>query len=316
MRIRLLAATGAVLSTTLLTAACGSGGDTEAAAGGPAAKTVSVTVEGVGTVTTDPALAAKLPGDIRDKGSIVVATNAPYEPFIDFAVEGQSDKFKGLDHDLLQAAGAKLGIETTFLQQPFDGLVPGLQAGKYDAIAGGITDKKERQQVATFVDYSASGTGFLVLPTAATQVKGVADLCGKRVAVQKASNQAKHLADYGKNSCAGRAIDIKEYPDNPQTVTALLAGNVDAVAATKTNLVDTAEQQAGKVALVEDPANPNGWLASPNGFGFSKSRGDLAGAYQAALQALIDDGTYGKILDQWKQKPIGIAKATIDQAVD
>jgi polar amino acid transport system substrate-binding protein len=313
MRIRLFAATGAVLSAALLTAACGS--DTDDAAGS-GVRTVSVTVEGVGQVTTDPAVAAKLPRDIRDKGSIVVATNAPYEPFIDFAVEGQSDRFKGLDHDLLQAAGAKLGITTTFLQQPFDGLVPGLQAGKYDAIAGGVTDKKERQQVATFVDYSASGTGFLVRPGTAPAVTSVADLCGRRVAVQKASNQAKHLADYGKSSCAGRAIDIKEYPDNPQTVTALLAGNVDAVAATKTNLVDAAEQQPGKVTLVADAAHPNGWLASPNGFGFSKSRGDLAVAYQAAVQALIDDGTYGKILDRWKQKPIGIAKATIDQAVD
>src|SRR3712207_280686 len=160
MRIRLLAATGAALSATLLTA-CGA--DTGTAAAAPA-RTVTVTVDGVGQVTTDPALAARLPADIRDRGSIVVATNAPYEPFIDFAVEGRTDRFKGLDHALLQAAGAKLGTPTRFVQQPFDGLVPGLQAGRYDAIAGGITDSKERQQVATFVDYSASGTGFLVRP--------------------------------------------------------------------------------------------------------------------------------------------------------
>ncbi|MGK5441899.1 transporter substrate-binding domain-containing protein [Micromonospora sp. URMC 105] len=316
MRIRQLALVGATTALLAATAACGGTSTTAAGSGGEVTK-VSVTIEGVGAVDTDSALAKKVPADLRGKGTITVATNAPYQPFIDFKVEGKNDEFKGLDYDLFQAASARLGLKATFSQQPFDGLVPGLQAGKYDAIAGGITDKKERQQVATFVDYSASGTGFLVKTGNPLAVKSVADLCGRKVAVQKASNQAKNLTNYTKDSCpAGKAIEVKEYPENPQAVQALIAGNVEVVAATKVNLVDTAATLAGKAELVEDAGAPNGWLASPNGFGFLKAKKELAEAYRAAVQSLIDDGTYGKILAQWKQTPIAIKQATIDQAID
>ncbi|MER7459910.1 transporter substrate-binding domain-containing protein [Micromonospora sp. NPDC126480] len=314
MRIRQLALTTA--ATALLAVTAGCGGDSSTAASGPEVATVSVTIEGVGEVTTDAELARKVPAAVRDRGTLTVATNAPYEPFIDFKEEGRTDEFKGLDHDLFQAASARLGIKATFSQQPFDGLVPGLQAAKYDAIVGGITDKKERQQVATFVDYSASGTGFLVRTGNPLGVRTVADLCGRKVAVQKASNQSTNLAAYSKSSCAGRAVEIKEYPENPQAVQALIAGNVDVVAATKVNLVDTAATLSGKAELVDDPSAPNGWLASPNGFGFLKANKELAEAYRAAVQSLIDDGTYTRILAQWKQEPIAIKQATIDQAID
>ncbi|GAB3169512.1 amino acid ABC transporter substrate-binding protein (PAAT family) [Micromonospora palomenae] len=315
MRIRQFALVGATTALLAATAACG-GNSTTAAGSGDEVTKVSVTIDGVGAVDTDPALARKVPVDLRGKGTITVATNAPYQPFIDFKVEGKNDEFKGLDYDLFQAASARLGLKATFNQQPFDGLVPGLQAGKYDAIAGGITDKKERQQVATFVDYSASGTGFLVRTGNPLGVKTVADLCGRKVAVQKASNQAKNLASYSKDNCAGKAVEVKEYPENPQAVQALIAGNVEVVAATKVNLVDTAASLTGKAELVDDPTAPNGWLASPNGFGFLKADKDLAEAYRAAVQSLIDDGTYGKILAHWKQTPIALKQATVDQAID
>lgn len=316
MRIRQFALVGATTALLAATAACGGSTSSSAGTSGDQIKPVSVTIDGVGAVDTDTKLAKKVPAEVRDRGSLTVATNAPYQPFIDFKVEGKTDEFKGLDYDLFQAASARLGLKATFSQQPFDGLVPGLQAGKYDAIAGGITDKKERQQVATFVDYSASGTGFLVRTGNPLAVKTVADLCGRTVAVQKASNQAKNLAAYSKDSCAGKAVVVKEYPENPQAVQALIAGNVDAVAATKVNLVDTAASLSGKAELVEDASAPNGWLASPNGFGFLKADKDLAEAYRAAVQSLIDDGTYDKILARWKQTPIAVKQATIDQAID
>ncbi|MFC7245534.1 ABC transporter substrate-binding protein [Catellatospora aurea] len=316
MRSRRFAlSTAALAAVALAAAACGTT-DTPTTGSSAAAATVTVAITGVGDVTTDAKVAAKLPADFRGKGAITIATNAPYEPFIDFKAEGNTTEFKGLDYDLLTAAAARLGLTAQWSQQPFDGLVPGLQAGKYDAIAGGITDKKERQQVATFVDYSASGTGFLVAKGNPMSINDVNGLCGRTVAVQKASNQAKHLAEYSKTGCAGKAITVKEYPENPQAVQALLAGTVDAVAATKVNLVDTEQQLKDKVQLAADAQNPNGWLASPNGFGFLKSRADLAQAFQAAVQSLIDDGTYGKILAQYEQKEIGLVTATIDQAID
>jgi polar amino acid transport system substrate-binding protein len=296
-----------LLAGALLTA-CGGGEPAPSAAPGPGP---------AAAVAADPALQALVPEATRAAGVVRVGTNAPYAPFIDFAREGDTTSFKGLDHDLMQAASAKLGLRAEFVQQPFDGLVPGLQAGNYDAIAGGITDNKQRQEVATFVDYSASGTGFLTTAGNPAGIKGPADLCGKRVAVQKASNQEENLTEYSAQSCPPASpITVSGYPENPQAVNAMLAGNADAVAATTVALPGIAGQLAGRVELVADPANPNGWQASPNGIGFLKSRGDLAAAYQKAMQSLVDDGTYARILESYQQQAIALPAITVDKAVD
>ncbi|GAA1957351.1 ABC transporter substrate-binding protein [Nocardioides panacihumi] len=310
----------AAAALTLLAPALASCGDSagdgnaDKASGGGSGHQVSIT--GVGTVEPSADLSGKLPSDVAADKVVKMATNAPYAPFIDFSAEGDTSHFKGLDYDLVQAIAARLGIEAQFQQQPFDGLVPGLQAGKYDAIVGGITDNFERQATATFVDYTASGTGVLVPDGNPDGIATLADLCGKKVAVQKASKQVELMTRFNKSDCGSSPIELTEYPQNTDAVQALMAKKAAAMVATKVNLVDAAAKLDGKVEVVDDPSAPNGYHASPNGIGFDKGDAALAEAFQAALQSLIDDGTYGKILAKWKQEPIGIDKATIDAAID
>jgi polar amino acid transport system substrate-binding protein len=275
-----------------------------------------VEIADVGTVSEDAELAELLPAGVADAESVTVATNAPYPPFIDFVEEGNTEDFTGLDHDLVVAIAAKLGITAEFQQQPFDGLVPGLQAGKYDAIVGGITDNFERQETATFVDYSASGTGIAVAAGNPEGIATMADLCGTSVAAQKASKQVGLLEEFSDAECDGDAIEVTEYPQNTDAVQALLAGKADAIAATRVNLLEDADKLTGKVEVVEDPEAPNGYQASPNGIGFVKDDAELAEAFRAALQALIDDGTYDEVLGKYGQEAIGIDEATVDAAID
>lgn len=275
-----------------------------------------VEIADVGTVEVDDALAEALPAEVADAKEVTVATNAPYPPFIDFVEEGNTEDFTGLDHDLVVAIAARLGIAAEFQQQPFDGLVPGLQAGKYDAIVGGITDNFERQQTATFVDYSASGTGIAVAAGNPEGIATLADLCGTSVAAQKASKQVGLLEDFSAEECSGDDIEVTEYPQNTDAVQALLAGKADAIAATRVNLLEDAEKLTGKVEVVDDPEAPNGYQASPNGIGFVKDDAELAEAFRAALQSLMDDGTYEKVLAKYGQEAIGIDEATIDAAID
>lgn len=315
-RSRLVRGGGALVLALALTACGGdggSGGDTTAAAKAGAS---SLKLPGVGTIKADPKLGQQLPAAVRSAKKVTVATNAPYPPFIDFETEGSTDAFVGLDYDVVQAIGARLGLAAPFVQQPFDGLVPGLKADKYDAIVGGITDNKERQATATFVDYSASGTGVMV---AADNPKGITtldDLCGQEVAVQKATKQVGLLKKHSDQACGSSPIKVTEYPQNTDAVQALIAGKAVAIAATKVNLLDDAQKLTGQVEVVDDPAAPNGYQASPNGIGFDKSDAELARAFQAALQSLIDDGTYAKVLAKHGQEGIGVDKATIDAAVD
>lgn len=294
--------------------ACGG----ESAAGDPTggAPGEPVEIADVGTVSRDAELADLLPAEVADAEQVTVATNAPYPPFIDFVEEGNTEDFTGLDHDLVVAIAAKLGIAADFQQQPFDGLVPGLQAGKYDAIVGGITDNFERQETATFVDYSASGTGIAVPDGNPDGIASMGDLCGTSVAAQKASKQVGLLEEFSDAECDGDAIEVTEYPQNTDAVQALLAGKADAIAATRVNLLEDAEKLTGKVEVVDDPEAPNGYQASPNGIGFVEDDAELAEAFRAALQALIDDGTYDELLAKYGQEAIAIDEATIDAAID
>lgn len=302
----------AVLASGLT--ACG--GDSAADDSTTSAAGEPVEIAEVGTISQDAELADLLPADVAEAEQVTIATNAPYPPFIDFVEEGNTEDFTGLDHDLVVAIAAKLGIAADFQQQPFDGLVPGLQAGKYDAIVGGITDNFERQETATFVDYSASGTGIAVPAGNPDGIAAMADLCGTSVAAQKASKQVGLLEELSDAECGGEAIEVTEYPQNTDAVQALLAGKADAIAATRVNLLEDAEKLAGKVEVVEDPEAPNGYQASPNGIGFVKADAELAEAFRAALQALIDDGTYDKVLAKYGQEAIAIDEATIDAAID
>lgn len=312
--LRAVATAAAVLLA--LTACSSSDSDEGAASPGASAALPSVTIEGIGEVTVDSAAASKLPATTAESGSVSVATNAPYPPFIDFVEEGNLEDFQGLDYDLVTAIAARLGIEAPFQQQPFDGLIPGLQSGKFDAIVGGITDNAERQEVAVFVDYSASGTGIMVAKGNPDGITNLSSLCGKEAAVQKATTQVDLLGTFSKEECGSSPITVTEYPQNTDALTALLAGKATAIAATKVTLVDIEKETGDKVELINDPENPNGYAASPNGIGFLKADQELATAFQAGLQSLMDDGTYLKILAKYGQEPIAIETATINANVD
>ncbi|MFD8150489.1 ABC transporter substrate-binding protein [Streptomyces sp. NPDC059720] len=309
---RSLSAPAAVIllaASSLALTACGDQ-DTEDAA--PAGK---VTVAGV-EVKKDQALHDALPDRIKKSGTVKVATDVPYAPFVMYVKEG-STEFTGLDYDLGQAIGAKLGVRFAFSAQKFDGIVPAIQAGKYDAAMSAITDNKERQQVVDFVDYSQSGSGILVADGNPGKIGNLDDLCGKKVAVQAATNQLDLLKSQ-QGKCAKGKIDIKTFPKDSDAQLALRSGQVVAQVLTKPGagwVAKTADKGAA-FDLVDDPAAPGGYNASPNGIAVSKKLPALTTAVQKALQQLIDDGTAEKIFDKYGVASIAVKEATKNAAVD
>ncbi|WP_432119504.1 ABC transporter substrate-binding protein [Streptomyces sp. bgisy032] len=309
---RRLAAATAVTTVLSALAAC-SGGDDSA----PAASS-ELTVAGV-KIEKDPALHDALPEEIKKSGTVKVATDVPYPPFEMYVKEGESE-LTGLDYDLGQALGAKLGVRFAFTPQKFDGIVPALQAGKFHVAMSAITDNKERQKVVDFVDYSQSGSGILVAEGNPEKIATLDDLCGRKAAVQAATNQLdllkSHQAECGK---AGRGrIDIETYPKDSDAQLALRSGKVVAQLLTKPAAGWTAKTaDGGKIFdLVEDPAAPGGYNASPNGIAVTKRLPELTDAIQKALQALIDDGTVTKIYDKYGVASIAVKEATRNAAVD
>ncbi|MDX6763050.1 ABC transporter substrate-binding protein [Streptomyces sp. F8] len=309
------AATATALSAAILMtlAACGDDGSDGAGAQPPAA-----TIAGV-TIAKDTALHDALPEEIRKSGVVRVATDVPYAPFEMFVAEGKPE-LTGLDYDLGQALGAKLGVRFAFTPQKFDGIVPAIQAGKFDAAMSAMTDNKERQAVVDFVDYSVSGSAIMVVKGNPEKITTLDDLCGRKTAVQAATNQLDLLQKH-QAACraAGRAeIDIQTFPKDSDAQLALRSDKVAAQVQTKPAAGWTAKTADGGKAfeVVDDPAAPGGYGASPNGIAVSKKLPQLSDAIQKALQALIDDGTVTKIFDKYGVASIAVKEATKNAAVD
>ncbi|MGW6485743.1 ABC transporter substrate-binding protein [Streptomyces sp. NPDC055056] len=293
--------------------ACDDGSDT-----GKSAPAAAVKVAGV-TVKKDQALHDTLPSAIKKSGTVRVATDVPYAPFEMFVSEGGKE-ITGLDYDLGQAIGAKLGVNFDFTPQKFDGIVPALQAGKFDAAISAITDSKDRQKVVDFVDYSQSGSGILVAKGNPKKITTLTDLCGAPVGVQAATNQLKLLTKTQADcTAAGKPkIAISTFPKDSDAQLALRSGKVEADVLTKPAAGWTAKTaDDGKAfELVEDSKAPGGYNASPNGIAISKKLPQLTEAVQKALQALIDDGTAAKIFDKYGVASIAVKEATRNAAVD
>ncbi|MFD9850151.1 ABC transporter substrate-binding protein [Streptomyces parvus] len=310
------AVTTAALTTTVLLAlaGCGEGGDSAAEAKAPA----SLEVAGV-TVKKDAKLHASLPDTVKKSGTVRVATDVPYAPFEMFVTEGEKE-LTGLDYDLGQALGARLGVRFAFTPQKFDGIVPAIQAGKFDVAMSAMTDNKERQAVVDFVDYSVSGSGIMVAKGNPEKISTLDDLCGKKVAVQAATNQFDLLKAHQKEceKAGGGEIGIQTFPKDSDAQLALRANKVAAQVLTKPAAGWTAKTADGGQAfeVVDDPAATGGYNASPNGIAVSKKLPELTDAIQKALQSLIDDGTTAKIFEKYGVASIAVKEATRNAAVD
>ncbi|WP_448321676.1 ABC transporter substrate-binding protein [Streptomyces sp. CO7] len=278
----------------------------------------STVVAGV-KITKDAKLHALLPEEIKKSGEVRVATDVPYPPFEMYVKEGGTT-LTGLDYDLGQALGAKLGVKFVFAPQKFDGIVPAIQAGKYDVAMSAITDNKERQKVVDFVDYSRSGSGILVAEGNPAEVTTLDDLCGQKVAVQTATNQLDLLKSHqAACSKAGKGkIDIQTFPKDSDAQLALRSGKVVAQVLTKpaAGWVAKTADDGKAFDLAEDPAAPGGYNASPNGIAVSKDLPELTEAIQKALQELIDDGTVGAVYGKYGVASIAVQEATKNAAVD
>ncbi len=307
--------TASALSVALLLTVSACGDD---ASDGAAETPAAASVAGV-TITRDAALHAALPEQIRTAGVVRVATDVPYAPFEMFVTEGKPE-LTGLDYDLGQALGAKLGVKFAFTPQKFDGIVPAIQAGKFDAAMSAMTDNKERQAVVDFVDYSVSGSGIMVVKGNPEKITTLNDLCGKKTAVQAATNQLELLQEHqAQCKAAGKAeIGIQTFPKDSDAQLALRSGKVVAQVQTKPAAGWTAKtaDNGSAFEVVDDPAAAGGYGASPNGIAVSKKLPQLSDAIQKALQALIDDGTATKIFDKYGVASIAVKEATKNAAVD
>nr|WP_203596778.1 ABC transporter substrate-binding protein [Actinomadura bangladeshensis] len=277
MRRRLVAASALVLTGALALSACGDSDDS-----GDSNGTASNT-------SVDGKLAAMVPDAIKSDGKISIGTDASYPP--NESVDPASQKIVGWDVDLFNAVAAKLGLKTEYHNAGFDTIIPGVQSGKYEIGVSSFTDNKEREKAVDFVTYYSAGTAWAALKG---NPKGVnpEDACGKSIGVQQGTVQVDDLVARSKKCTDAGKPAIKQVVRKQQTEVNndLVAGKVDAMAA-DSPIVGGAVKKTGKLEIIGEVYD-----TAPYGYALGKSSGQFKDAVLGALQALIADGTYKKIL--------------------
>ncbi|MGN9792586.1 ABC transporter substrate-binding protein [Streptomyces sp. OZ13] len=255
----------------------------------------------------------KLPQEIRDKGVIKVGSDIAYAP-MEFMDEG--NKPAGVDIDIAKALGKVLGVEFQFENSTFDQLVLGMNNGRTDIVMSSMTDTKERQQGATedakggadFVNYFKAGSAILVQKGNPKKVSTLDDLCGLTVAAQRGTANEALLKETQKKCGSDK---IKEFisDQDSDSITQLQTKRADAVI-TDFPVALYNELNAGGGNLFEVVGEQID--AAPYGIAVSKKNTQLRDALQAAVQQIIDDGSYGEVLKEWKAENGAIEKATVN----
>ena len=255
------------------------------------ASVASTTAAATQNASVDQAASDALPQAIRDKGTLVVAMSQSSPPLHFMAADGTTTI--GVDPDIAVALGQTLGLKTQISSGPFDAIIPGISAGKFDVAISQMSPSTERMKVLDFVDYYQSGSGIGVLP-GNPQGLAVDNLCGKRVGVLKGSFQDLKRLPAMSDACtaAGKSpIQAMTYPDMQAPNLALTAGRIDAVYIDGPTLA-YAVKQGGKIEEIGEKD------VSPVSIGFKKGAG-LQKAIQLGLEALGKSGMYKQILDKW-----------------
>ncbi|WP_107122781.1 ABC transporter substrate-binding protein [Streptomyces caeruleatus] len=303
IRTRLRGAAALALLPLLALTACGSGdGDGTAAVG--AQGSPAPTDDPVAAVRKVDSVAALLPADVRKAGTLRVGSSVAGPPSA-YYPNGTDKEPAGLDIDLADAAAKVLGVKLERQDASFETILPALGSGKYDVGTGNFGVTSERLKTIDFATYINDGQGFAVKKGNTTLKKKVTDLtelCGLTIGTGAGTTfEATLTAQKGVCAKAGKKpYDVKVYSENGATLTALQQGRIDVIMSTINGLRYQAAQAASQTTFLGE------FHRLDVGFAFKKGS-PLTEAFQAAVNELIKDGAYARILTKW-----GTAASAID----
>ena len=278
----------ALTTAAAVLAACGGSSDGGSGGGSAAASTSALP-----SVSADDALAAKVPDSIASDGVITVGSDTTYAPSEFLAEDGQT--IVGFDVDLFTLVAQKLGLEARFETAPFDSIIAGVGSGKYEAGVSSFTINPERLQQANMISYYNAGTQWATKKGNPNDVDPD-DACGTNVAVQKGTVQVDDLtARSAKCEAAGKdPITIDQYDAQSDATAAIVSGKDDSGLADSPVMAYAVQQTGGQLELLGDIYD-----SAPYGYVVAKDQTEFAQAIADAVQSLIDDGSYEKVLTNW-----------------
>ena len=216
--------------------------------------------------------------------AITFATEGTYAPY---SYHDEDDKLVGFDVEVAQAVAEKLGVEARFTETQWDGIIAGLDAKKYDAIANQVSITEERQQKYLFSEPYTYAYGAVVVKGDNDSISSFEDLDGKDVALTVTSNWAEVAESYG-----GTIVSTSGFSESIQLV---IQGRADATVNDNVTFLDFKANQPDadvKIVATSDEATESAIL-------IRQGDDDLQAAINDALKELRDDGTLKSISEKY-----------------
>ncbi|WP_298954626.1 transporter substrate-binding domain-containing protein [uncultured Methylobacterium sp.] len=248
-----------------------------------------------GLMGTRPAFAETTLEKIRRAGTVTVGTEAAYPPF-EFVKDG---KIVGYGSEILAEVVKGLGVRLNQLDLPWQGILPGVLAGKFDFVATTVGINEERAKRYAFTMPIANGAPY------AMQRKGAGmttmeDLNGKVVATQLASSTepVARAMDAKLKAAGGKGFkDLRLFTAFTESYVALASGEVDAVIQSLPALAVLVKDKPQTFALLGpvtagSPYPFLAWVTRPTDL-------DLRDVINGVIRSMRDDGRLGALQEKW-----------------
>lgn len=298
MRVRYAVPAVVAMAALLLT------GCVNNSTGSPSSPTDESTVR---AVTKDDKAAALLPEEVAAAGTLIIGTSPNYSPN---EFKDDSGNPIGWGIELSDAIAAKLGLTAEFKVANFDTIIPSVIGGTMQIGESSFTDNLKREEQVDFVNYYTAG-----IQWASAKGKSVdpANACGLTVAVQATTYEDTDEIPAKSDACvaAGKSPITKLKFDAQDSATnAVILGQADAFSADSPVTLYAISRTDGKLQTAGKT-----FEVSPYGLAVAKGS-PMAKAVQAALQSMVDDGSYAAILDKWGVADGGLSTITINAAAN
>lgn len=249
-----------------------------------------------------------------EEKTLTIATEGAFPPFNMTRPDGTLD---GYEIDLAKDLCTRMEVKCEIVTQDWDGVIPALQARKFDVLMAAMSITPEREEQVDFsIPYQLGLMGFGVMAdTPLADLPGTGEavnigsnpekfaeviekwkplLQDKIIGVQGGSSNAIFLEKYLKD-----VVEVREYPSTEEHDLDLLAGRVDAVFAAYPVLMGDMEKPEFKDMKIVGTGVRGDVFGKGAAAAFHKGDTELKAKFDKAIQAAIDDGTIKTLSIKW-----------------
>ena len=257
-----------------------------------------------------PTAVAQIPPEsLAQKAHLLICSDFPYPPQEFFDENGNP---QGLDVEIGNEISARLGLKVQWVNSVFDTIIAAVASGKCDIIISAQNITGERQKQVSMIPYFQAGQSFVSVKGNPNKINTAMDLCGKSVAAESGTTEVDFLNGTGDYAGKGLTQQCEEAGQKAPEVV-VTQKDSDALQQLQANkvVVYATDSPVAGYYIVQNPDlfEIVGQIVEPVAEGISVPCGEadctqapltpVGQAVKAALQSMMADGTYLKILTRW-----------------